>query len=179
MGDFTKIGLGEGKLFKDYGETGETELGYIRGGEFNVNQTIRHIEVDGKKAYVVGDAVTEECLPELSFTMMEMEADKLDVAFFGLTIVDNEDGTATITKSVANPVEADYHTNVAFVGKTKDGTAIIVKLLNALGEGSMNYSFNDKGEIEIPAMFTGNMTSIDDANMPFELTTPYGDSVIA
>lgn len=177
--DFSKIALGEGKLYKDYGEeTGQLELGYVRGGDFNANQTLRHIVVDGKKGHIKGDAVLEEALPTLNFTAMQMDASVLEVAFYNLSITDGGDGTATVKTTTDNPVDADYHTNVAFVGTTKDGTEIVIKVLNALGEGSMQFTFTDRDEIEIPAMFVGHYETIDDTDQPFEIILPYADSVI-
>ena len=177
--DFKKILLGEGKLYKDHGETGALELGYVRGGEFNENLTVRHIEVDGKKGPIIGDAVTESSMPTLTFNAVQMDASLLKEVFYNLAVVDNTDGTGTITRAIANPEAADYLTNVAFVGKTKDGTAVVIKLLNALGEGPVNFAFTDKGEVEIPCLFTGNYETIDDTTAPFEITLPYADSVIA
>ena len=177
--DFSKIALGEGKFFIDYGETSELDAGYVRGGAFNSNLSMRHIQVDGKKGQVVGDAVYEEELPQIEFTALQMDASLIEKVFVGVTVTDNEDGTGTITRSNANPEAADYHTNAAFVGKTKDGTAVVIKVLNALGEGPINFTFTDRGEVEIPALFTGNYETIDDETAPFEITIPYSDSVIA
>ena len=175
--DFSTIALGEGKLYKDYGETEELELGYVRGGDFNANQTLRHIAVDGKKGNTKGDAVLEEALPTLNFTAMQMDASVLEVAFYNLTVTDNEDGTATVQTTTSNPVDADYHDNIAFVGETKDGEAVVIRVLNALGEGPMQFTFTDREEIEIPAMFIGNYTTIDETEQPFEISLPYADSV--
>lgn len=177
--DFSKIGLGEGKFFIDYGEVTELDAGYVRGGAFNSNLSMRHIQVDGKKGHVVGDAVYEEELPQVEFTALQMDASLISKIFVGAEVTDNEDGTATIKRKNANPVAGDYHTNVAYVGKTKDGTPIIIKLLNALGEGPINVTMNDRNEIEIPALFTGNYETVDDEYAPFEITIPYSDSVIA
>ncbi len=174
--NFNKIGLGEGKLYKDYGETEELELGYVRGGEYTSNQTLRHIQVDGKKGNVKGDAVHEEALPQLDFTAVQFDASVLENLFYNMNVTDNSDGSATVTFTNANPVDADYHTNVSFVGETKDGTPIVVKVLNALGEGSVTMSFEDRTEIEIPCMFTGNYANVDDTDLPVEITMPYADS---
>ena len=175
--DFSKIALGEGKLYKDFGETSAEELGYVRGGEYTSNQTLRHIMVDGKKGHIKGDAVHEEALPQLDFTAVQFDASVLENLFYNISVTDNEDGTATVTFTNANPVGADYHTNIAFVGETKDGSQIVVKLENALGEGSVSFSFEDRSEVEIPCMFTANYATIDATELPVEITMPYEDSV--
>lgn len=177
--DFSKIGLGEGKFYIDFAEETELEAGYVRGGQFNSNLTMRHIEVDGKKGHIVGDAVYEEELPQIEFTAMQMDASIVEKLFVNVIVTDNGDGTATVKRQSSNPKPEDYHKNVAFVGMTKDGSPIIIKVLNALGEGPINLAMNDKGEIEIPALFVGNYLTMDEEHAPFEIDMPYSDSAIA
>jgi hypothetical protein len=167
---FSKIILGEGKLFANYGEVTELDLGYVRGATFNENLTIRHIEVDGKKGNVAGDAVVEVVDPTLEVTMMEIDAANLAKVFTGLNVDDTTPAETTVTRKLVID-EADYLTNIAFVGKTKAGKAVIVKVLNASGEGPVNLAFADKSEVEIPLMFHGNYTSIDDTEAPYEIIT--------
>ncbi len=176
--DYGNILLGEGKFYKDFGETTELELGYVRGGSFNENLSVRHIQVDGKKGNGIGDAITEEMLPQLDLTAMQMDASLVGELFYNITVTDNEDGTATLKRAITNPAAADYHTNVAFVGVTKDGAAVVIKVLNALGEGPIDLTFADRSEVEIPCSFIGNFTDDTDTTAPFELTMPYADSVI-
>lgn len=178
MRDFSKIGLGEGKFYINYEEVTELEVGYVRGGKFNSNLTMRHIEVDGKKGYVVGDAVYEEELPQIELNAMQMDASIIGKLFTGLEVTDNADGTAIVRRKNTNPAVADYHKNVAYVGKTKDGTPIVIKLLNALGEAPIALEMTDKGEIVIPALFTGSYKTGLEEIAPFEIHIPYSDSEI-
>lgn len=167
MADFSKILLGEGKLYADYGEVGELELGYVRGGTFNENLTIRHIEVDGKKGMVAGDAVVETVDPQLDVTMMEVNSANMVKVFTGLQVADAA-GIKTITRSLVID-ETDYLTNITYVGATKAGKECSIKLLNASGEGSLQLAFADKSEVEIPITMKGNYTSVDDTTAPYEL----------
>lgn len=165
---FGKIILGEGKLIANFGEVSESDLGYVRGGTFNENMTIRHIEVDGKKGNIKGDAVVESVDPTLEVTMMEVDSTNMALAFGGIDVDASVPAETTLTRTLVF-ADADYLTNVAFAGKTKAGKDVVVKLLNASGEGSINLAFADKAEVEIPLMFHGNYTTIDDTSAPYEI----------
>lgn len=166
--NFDKIALAEGAFYINKDETGEQLVGYAKGGTYTDNLVIRHIEVDGKKGNVKGDAVVEEIKPQLDFTAMQMESDVIGKLFAALTLVDNTDGTFKVTRKLTI-TEADYLTNVAWVGVAKDGTELSIKLLNALGEAPMNFTITDKGEIEIPCTFTGNYATVADTVAPVEI----------
>ena len=167
---FEKIILGEGKLYLNYGEVTEADLGYVRGGTFNENITFRHIEVDGKKGNVEGDAVIETVQPQLDVVMMEIVAANMAKVFSGLAVDATTPASTKITRTLTIGASA-YLTNVAYVGKTKAGKAVAIKVLNATGEGPVNLIFADKSEVEIPLMFHGNYTSIEDTNAPYEIIT--------
>lgn len=164
---FGKIMLGEGVLTYNNGST-DVDLGYTRGGSFNDNLIIRHIEVDGKKGNVKGDAIIESCTPELEFTTVQMQSELLEVVFANVTVADAA-GIKTMTRKVTNILEEEYLDDVTFTGKTVDGKDIKIKLLNALGEGPATLTFTDKAEVEVPCMFTGNYTSIADTTAPYEV----------
>jgi len=168
MKDFNKIALAEGAFYINKGETGEQLVGYARGGTYTDNLVIRHIEVDGKKGNIKGDAIIEEIKPQLDFTAMQMESDVIGKLFAAVTLVDNTDGTFKVTRKL-EIVDDDYLANVTWVGKARDGTELSIKLLNALGEAPMNFSITDKGEIEIPCSFYGNYTDSNDSEAPVEI----------
>lgn len=167
MADFKPIMLGEGKLFLDEGEAGELEIGYVRGGEFNDQLEMRHIEADGKRSHLKGDAVVNTIQPQLTINALEMSSDNLDKLFCGVEVADAT-GIKTLTRNYA-VADTDYLTNVTFVGVTKAGKPVKIKLLNALGEGPINLAFADKEEVIIPCLFTGNGDTIADTKAPFEL----------
>lgn len=165
---FEKIILGEGKLVLNYGEVTPIDIGYVRGGEFNENITFRHIEVDGKKGNVAGDAIVETVQPQLDVVMMEIVAANMGKVFSGLDVDATTPATTKLTRSL-KIVAGDYLTNVSYVGQTKAGKAVIVKILNATGEGPVNMVFADKAEVEIPLSFMGNYTSLTDTKAPYEI----------
>jgi len=167
MADFGIIMLGEGKLYLDEGEAGELEIGYVRGGEFNDQLEMRHIEADGKRSFLKGDAIVNTIQPQLTINALEMNSTHLDKLFCGVEVADAT-GIKTLTRNYA-VADTDYLTNVTFVGVTKAGKAVKIKLNNALGEGPVNLAFADKEEVVIPCLFTGNGTSIDDTAAPYEI----------
>jgi len=167
--DYSKIAIGEGKLYEGDTFATATQLGYTRGASFNDNYELRHIEVDGKKGFTVGDGVYQNSNPTLEIATLVMSAVNLEKLFFGITITEDspEAGDTTITRSTGNPVEADYST-FWWVGKLKDGNVWQIKLKNALGTGPINEAFNDKGEVEIPAIITCHFATVDDTSLPYE-----------
>jgi hypothetical protein len=165
---FEKIILGEGKLYLNYGEVSQADLGYVRGGEFNENITFRHIEVDGKKGNVAGDAVVETVQPQLDVVMMEIVAANMAKVFSGVDVDATTPASTKLTRSLKISA-SDYLLNVAYVGQTKQGKNVIVKVLNATGEGPINLVFADKAEVEIPVSFMGNYTALTDTKAPYEI----------
>lgn len=166
--DFKSILLGEGAIYKDYDETGELLIGYTRGGSFSDNYAIRHIEVDGKKGDLKGDAIVESVRPVLQFTAMQMESGIVKEIFSGVSATDDGSGIVTIKRALT-VTDDDYATNYAFVGKTKEGKDVVIMVTNALAEGPVTFSFADKSEVEIPMMFVGNYTALTDTNAPYEI----------
>lgn len=167
--DYDKIAIGEGKLYVGDTFATATELGYTRGATFNDNYAMRNIEVDGKKGPTVGDGLFDNANPTLEITTMTMASSELEELFFGIEVTADtpEVGDTTIKRKTSNPVEADYKT-FWWVGKLKDGLTWQIKLENALGTGPINEVFEDKGEVEIPAVITAHFADTDSDYLPYE-----------
>jgi hypothetical protein len=140
----------------------------VRGGEFNENITFRHIEVDGKKGNIEGDAVVETVQPQLDVVMMEIVAANMAKVFAGLAVDATTPASTKITRTLSIGT-SNYQTNISFVGKTKAGKSVAIKILNATGEGPVNLIFADKSEVEIPISIMGNYESITDTKAPYEI----------
>lgn len=167
VGDFSKIGLDVGELIYNEGEVDELSLGFTQGGSFTDGLVVREIEVDGKRAPLKGDRVIDTYEPVLEFNLLQMESAKLDKAFHGITIADAA-GIKTLTRDIAI-VDADYMTNITWVGTLKDGKSAKIVLENALGFAPMSFTFADKTEIQIPCSFMGHNTAITDTTAPYSL----------
>lgn len=164
---FEPIMLGEGKLYIDYGESGELEVGYVRGGTFTDDYVIRHIEVMGKYGNVKGDAVVDTIMPKLEITAIQMDSSFLTELFVGMQAVDAA-GIVTLTRLLVI-ADADYHVNVAYVGATKAGKDVVIQIDNPLMEGPVNLNFESKGEVEIPCVAMGNYATVDDTVAPYQI----------
>jgi len=88
--------------------------------------------------------------------------------FDGLDVDATTPATTKLTRSL-KVVAGDYLVNVAYVGQTKAGKNVIIKVLNATGEGPVNMVFADKSEVEIPLTFIGNYTALTDTKAPYEI----------
>jgi len=164
---YENILLGEGKVYWNYGEVDEEELGYIRGGTFNENLVIRHIEVDGKKSKEIEDAVVESVDPTLEVTFMEITSDNMQ-KYFSFIDVDSTTPSETKITRRYQIAAADYCKNITFLGKKKNGKDFGVSILNALSTGPINLANADKSETEVPAVFVGSGQR-DDTHAPFEI----------
>jgi len=76
----------------------------------------------------------------------------------------------TITESV-DIASGDYLTNVAFVGERLDGKYIICIVKNALGDGNIEFAFEEKEEIVPEVQFTGHYDSSTPTTVPYEIRT--------
>jgi len=135
--------------------TATTTLGFTRGGEFNDNMVLRNIEVDGRVAPLKGEKVIESYEPTLSFNFLQMESSLLDAVFAGVS-VGAVSAAKTITRSLTI-ADTDYLHYVKYTGKTKEGKDIVIQLDNVLATAPMNFVFEDKSEVQIPATFVAHI----------------------
>ncbi len=163
----SKILLSEGVLSYKKGATTGV-LGLTRGGSFTDNFTVRNIEYDGKKGNTKGDAWVEGGTPTIEFKLIQMESEVLELAFANLTVVDDA-GVKTITRKVGNIADTEYIDEIYWTGETKEGKERVIKITEALGQGPLAFDINDKGEVEIPASWTGNYSNVSATAMPYEI----------
>ncbi len=166
--NFGTIALDVGELIVNEGEAGALSVGFTQGGSFTDGATFRSIEVDGKRAPLVGDKVADYFEPVLAFNVLQMESANLDALFSGITIVDAT-GVKTLTRSLTVSSD-DYLTNVTWVGKSKDGKDRKIKLINALGTAPLSFTFADKTEIQIPCSFMGHNADKSVTTAPYTMT---------
>ena len=168
MSEFDQILLDAGVLtYKATSGGSEVEIGFTRGGSFKDNYTLREIEVDGKRAPVVGDRVVESSAPTLEFNLLQMKSALIGDVFAGMSITDAT-GIKTIKRS--NTIAStDYLYTVTWTGTLKNGKTAKIVLDNALGIAPVELKIADKGEIEIPATFLAHNTSVDTTTLPYSL----------
>lgn len=73
---------------------------------------------------------------------------------------------------------SDFKASVKWVGRTKAGKSIVIKLYNAINMNALEWTYADKGEIVNEVVFTGSYTQAEiDAGStrePFEIITEDG-----
>lgn len=169
--DPKKILLGEGAIYFNYTGTGDTPVGATRGGgKFTRNVEIKEIEFDGRRGPTKGARRKTGASALLSFNMLEIDATNLTKFYAGLQATDKTTYTEITAKEDIE--DADYLTNVAFVGKTKKGDPVIIILKNALGDGNMELALQDKEEVVPEVQWTGHADPATPKVEPWEIRWP-------
>jgi len=136
------------KILLGYGvvSVGATPIGLTRGGSsFVVEREYREIGADGDRGPVQGRIVIDTERAKLTVNALELftAADMLKY-YPGLS---NTTGTLTSTLTIA---AGDYN-DVTWVGKTKDGKAVTIKVENAINMDNLEWTLEDKNEV-VPAI---------------------------
>lgn len=136
------------KILLGYGvvSVGATPIGLTRGGSsFVVEREYREIGADGDRGPVQGRIVIDTERAKLTVNALELftAADMLKY-YPGLS---NTAGTLTSTLTIA---AGDYN-DVTWVGKTKDGKAVTIKVENAINMDNLEWTLEDKNEV-VPAI---------------------------
>lgn len=154
------------------------------GNEFAATATFRHVEVDGKRSQIVGDAFIDDWAVTLKTTAIETTVEAIKNAL-GVASIDTSevDGYTKITGETY-VLDEDYLENVTWVGRIK-GTEkpIIIQVFNAMSETGLTYTVADKGNATIETTFTSNGTiddyEKDDVSAPFAIYYPSTDTTTA
>ena len=136
------------KILLGYGvvSVGATPIGLTRGGSsFIVEREYREIQADGDRGPVQGRIVIDTERAKLTVNALELftAADMLKY-YPGLS---NTTGKLTSTLTIA---AGDYN-DVTWVGKTKDGKAVTIKVENAINMDNLEWTLEDKNEV-VPAI---------------------------
>lgn len=147
------------KILLGYGvvSVGNTPIGLTRGGSaFLVEREIRNIEADGDRGPVKGRTVIDTEIAKLTVNALELfNATDMKKYYPGLSVT--PDGETTPTKntmtSTLTIVAGDYN-DVTWVGKTKDGKAVTIKVENALNMANLEWTLEDRSEVVPSLEFT-------------------------
>ena len=164
------IALGEGALYFDYDLPSESVVGAIRGGGTFLREVeIREIPFDGAMGKTKG--LRRKITANVSLTMnsLELKADLME-KFWALKSTERTGHKEVTAKE---DIElADYVDNIAFVGKTQDGRAVIYIIENALGDGNMELTFVDKDEIVPQVVWSGHYSPDAHTVEPWKVLWP-------
>ncbi|MFY9174533.1 MAG: carboxypeptidase-like regulatory domain-containing protein [Peptococcia bacterium] len=162
-----KILLGSGIV-----TVGTTPIGLTRGGSsFTVEREIRQIEADGDRGPVKGRVVIDTEVAKLVVNALEIfNAEDMTKYYPALSL--SASNVLTGTLSIA---AGDYN-DVTWVGKTKDGKAVTIKVENALNLSNLEWTLEDKNEVVPSLEFTGTYDEATRNTPPWSVTFETGDS---
>jgi hypothetical protein len=167
-----------GAVYFNYGIAGtERKAGATRGGNsFVVEQDIKEVEMDGAKGPVKGARRVIESRARITANLIEMTADNFKKALAGADSAAYPDDLAKTHDSIRRTREitdADYIENIALVGNISGtNTPIILIIENALADGNLELSTEDKEEAGLEIQFTGHYDPADLDTEPWEIRFP-------
>lgn len=134
--------LGHGGYF-----VGDVCIGLTRGGgQFVVERTYRKITADGDPGGVVGREVIDESIPKLTTNVLQVINDNIVKFWPAVKHEKTEDGQNKMTGTM-KILDTDYIPEVKWVGKTKKGKPIIIKVKNAINLENIDFTMQEKGEV--------------------------------
>lgn len=171
-----RIVLDAGAFYRDYDEAGQELVGATRGGgTFTVEINKREIEADGARGPIKGMRRTVRHTARLEFTLIEISLQTFIDLMHGEVTSDGTHHTITPSNTIA---DADYYTNVAWVGDVQgQADPIIITLLNALvgnGDWSITVEDQNEGELSVVAEAHYDPTALN--TVPYTVQTPVGVS---
>lgn len=167
-----------GAVYFNYGIIGsERKIGATRGGNsFVIEQDIKVIEMDGAKGPVKGARRVIESRAAITANLIEMTADNFKKAIAGSDSAAFPDAAAKTHDGIRRNREilnTDYIENVALVGNISGtNTPIILIIENALADGNLELSTEDKEEAGLEIQYTGHYDPAELDNEPWEIRFP-------
>lgn len=159
---------GTGILYKEYGTGTQREIGATRDEiKFVDDKEIRHVDFNGMYGMYEGFREVTKSVQQLTFSLLELTYQNFDDCFAGLAVTD-EGAYHKITGDLAIAA-GDYHDNVSWNGKRHNDKYAIILLSNALGDGKMELSINDKDDILSNVQFTSHYDPSFPTTVPFEI----------
>lgn len=159
MAQSDKILLGTG-IFS----IGGTAVALTRGGgSFIIEREYREIGADGDFGPVEGRQVVDREVAKLTVNGLDIfvAADLLK-QYPGLS---NTTGTVTGTLVIAS---GDY-VDVSWAGKTKDGKAVTITILNALNMANLEWNLEDKNEVVPTLEYTAHYAEASRTTPPWSI----------
>lgn len=168
-----RLVLDAGALYYNYGLGTQRLIGATRGGStFTLEQTNRHMAVDGAPGDVAGFDRIQYVIPKLSINLVEHSTANLLMCLAGA--VNNATGTHDVITRVGQLSTASYLTNLTLVAN-KAGTSELfaVQISNAMNKGNFAFAFQDNDESAPSIEFTGHYAAnaLDGAE-PWSISNP-------
>lgn len=165
-----------GKLYANYGEVDEIELGATRGGNvFSIESDQKDMVMDGSLGRVKGATRIVTVNAMLTVNLLELTPEFLQLAFPGSTIADYGSPVSHDLLTRAAVIDlTDYLTNVTIVANTTVGATKYAMLMikNALGDGNLELTMTDKEEAVPSITFNAHFDPSDLDTEPWEIYWP-------
>jgi len=149
--------LGEGIVYKDYGEVSQAVIGATRGGsKLQIEKPIKVVAYDGAYGETKEMRRTELYIIRLVINFLKLSYTNLAYGL-PITVTDGSDADGTY-KKITFDLEiaaADVLTNITFKGKKMDGNTSLIKVLNALNINPISLEFKSKDEVVAEMTYTG------------------------
>ena len=159
---------GTGILYKEYGEGSQREIGANRGTiSFTDDREFRNIDYNGKYGPTEGNSVIIKSEQILKFGLLELTYQNFEDCWAGLAVSD-EGAYHQITGDLAIAA-GDYHENVAWFGERHDGKYAGILLNNALGDGKIEMTIDDKEDIVPEDQYTAHYGSATPTTPPWSI----------
>lgn len=142
--------------------SGEKLLGATRGGgTFTITREIRQVEADGARYRFVGGEIVDSVDAYLSTTLIEVTPAHLKAVLGNVDITDSNDGLKHTLKLRTAFEDADYLTNVVWIGDTSEGF-VAIDLQNALNTADFTFTFADKTEGTVNVEYHAHQGDVSD-----------------
>ena len=136
--------LGHGGYF-----VGDVCIGLTRGGgQFLVERSYRKINADGDPGGVVGRVTIEESIPKLTTNALQVIND--NIINFWPAVKHSSNGEESNSNTMTGTMkinDSDFIPEVKWVGKTKKGKPVIIKVKNAINLENIDFTMQEKNEI--------------------------------
>ena len=168
--------LDAGAVYINYGTENERLYGATReGSEFEVEQDVREIEIDGVRGPLKDARRVIEEHARLTVNLLEMTAENVAAAIPGAYTEDN--GTHTSVKRSLKISDMEYLENIALVADySGSGEPVVIMLKNALADGDFNLEAEDRDEATVEVQFTAHFDPEDLDKSPWEVRFPLSDN---
>lgn len=161
--------LGEGIFYANYidGLSSEPVIGATRGGsKLEIDKIIREINFDGAYGPVKELRRYERYVPRFMVNLLKNTY--VSLAYGASTTVVDQGDYQEISFRI-NIEDADYLTNIAFVGNRQDGRACIIIIHNVLNDGNISLDFKEKDELTSELQYTGHYLPSTPTTVPLEI----------
>lgn len=135
---------------------GSTPIGLTRGGgQFTIEKEIRNIEADGDRGPVKDRIVQDKATPKLTINTLEVISENIPKLYAGIKYTPKSEHNKNKITGKGKIELSDYNDEIKWVGKTKGGKEVVIKVLNAINLENFDWTLADKDEVVATLTYTG------------------------